>query len=431
MKRWIFEFIFAGAFWQGCTTYTTELEKVRMEFRTNQFDQALVSLDKSELGKQSRNRLLFLFEKAMILDRLGRRDESRQLLLSADRLIDALYTESVSKSAASFLYNDSVTDYAGEDFEKVAVHSLLALSFLDDQLLDSALVEARKINTKLHEINQNHDKHKNIYGDDAFARYLAGCIYEAKGEIDSAIIDYRKALEVYETVYQKNFGTLPPKSLVRSLYSLLKLRQRFSLAKKLTKTYPWLDQVKGSSKKKSGGTLVVIHELGHLAVKKEKSFSIFVGKQLVRFSFPIISPRNPGRFARTGIALNGIQIAADLVQNLDGIASQTLDDRRARLILKQGVRLALKSQVTQRAEKEFGSLGGLAANIYSAVTETADTRGWTLLPSAWYLTRYEVREGRHTLDIYSDGRKQTRDIEVKPGDFLFIRAKLAHHQPSI
>ena len=79
----------------------------------------------------------------MILDRLDEREQSRQEL-DADKLVDVLYTESISKQAASFLVNDSVTDYAGEDYEKVAIHTMLALSFIEDDDYSSARVEAKK-----------------------------------------------------------------------------------------------------------------------------------------------------------------------------------------------------------------------------------------------------------------------------------------------
>src|SRR5690606_6976497 len=103
---------------------------------------------------------------------------------------DELYTVSISRTAASFIVSESSTDYEGEDYERVAIHTQLALSFLGDKDLAAARVEARKINLKLEEINQKYDDHKNRYAEDAFARYLAGTIYEARGEIDDAIIDY-------------------------------------------------------------------------------------------------------------------------------------------------------------------------------------------------------------------------------------------------
>ena len=102
--------------------------------------------------------------------------------------------------------------------------------------MDKARVEARRINTRLNEINSQYKK-KNRYAEDAFGRYLAGLIYEARGEYDSAIVDYRKALQTYQGTYTKLFRTNAPKSLIQSLYSLYMKRRRTE-ARALKKTIP-------------------------------------------------------------------------------------------------------------------------------------------------------------------------------------------------
>ncbi len=73
----------------------------------------------------------------------------------------ALYTKSISKEALTYVYNDSAQEYPGEDFEKIAIHIMLALSFIEEGQLKSALVEARRINTRLAEINSQYDERKN------------------------------------------------------------------------------------------------------------------------------------------------------------------------------------------------------------------------------------------------------------------------------
>src|SRR5690606_17970339 len=122
------------------------------------------------------------------------------------------------KTALSFVYNDSATDYEGEDYEKVAIHTQLALSFIGDQDYSAARVQAKKINNKLAEINKNYDAdQKNRYAEDAFALYLAGVIWEAQGDYDDAIIDYRKALKLYEGSYATFVRAGVPDGLVEAL----------------------------------------------------------------------------------------------------------------------------------------------------------------------------------------------------------------------
>lgn len=406
----------------ACASYTDETREVVQAYRSGLYQEALVKLDQSDVKDQSRNELLFLLEKAMILDRLGQRQESRQLLFKADRLIDKLYTTSISKEAATYIYNESAQSYAGEDYEKVALHTMLAHSFIADQDYESARVEALKINSRLNEINGFYEQNKNRYKEDAYARYLAALIYEARGEDDSAIVDYRNALRVYEGDYAKFFRTGVPDQLPEALYRLLLKRGRKSEAQQLKDTY----KIQASAKEAESRDLaeiVVLHELGQISRKERAEFMWPIGGQIIRFSFPSIKTFTYP-FARTGVTLEGqASEAGELSQNLNLIAAETLEDRRVRTLVKSGARLLLKGQLTQRAEKEFGPLGGILGNLYGAITETADTRAWTLLPAAIVVTRLRVKAGDpHNLTIYNDGRVVgVKTVRLKPGEILLLR----------
>ncbi|TWW09228.1 hypothetical protein E3A20_16430 [Planctomyces bekefii] len=206
---------------QGCASYTEETRDIRQLYRGDQFQTALEKLDASTIKNEDKNRLLYRLEKAMILDRMGDFKKSRNLLIEADKIADELYTVSISRTAASFVMNDGAMDYSGEDYEKVAIHTQLALSFIGTNELESARVQAKKINNKLHEINQQYEKNKNRYSEDAFARFLSGLIFEARGELDDAIIDYGRALELYSSEYARFVVGGVPAALVSSYAQVL------------------------------------------------------------------------------------------------------------------------------------------------------------------------------------------------------------------
>jgi len=353
----------------------------------------------------------------MILQRMGQTEKSRALLIEADKLVDRLYTVSVSKTAASFVYNDSATDYAGEDYEKVAIHTMLALSFLGDKDLDSARVSARKINSKLNEIVGTYDGKKGRYTEDAFASYLAGLIYEAKGEWDSAIIDYSKALELYEGSYKIFIRGNVPESLVQSLYRLLVKRNRKDRASALEAKYPGALKSVISSKDDDYGDVVVIHEKGHIAIKVAEDTALPIGKQIVRISWPVIRRSGRAGFGDSGLTVeNGPQVTAENLQDMDAVAMVGLEDKKFRMVAKNAARLLAKGQITEQAYRNFGLAGGIAANVFSAVSETADTRSWTLLPASYNVSRVRLKPGMHTIRIKTNGR-QTRieKVEVKKG----------------
>lgn len=396
---------------------------MRSLYDSDQYTQALAKLESSPLKNEAKNRLLYRLEKAMILERMGEGGKGRGLLIEADKIGDELYTTSISRTALGFVVNDAATDYDGEDYERVAIHTMLALSYLHAKDLQSARVEARKISFKLEEINRNYQDNKNRYAEDGFARYLAAMIYEAKGEIDDAIIDYGKALTAYQGSFAP-FAAGPPAGMVQAYARLLIQRNRADKLAKLEKEFPRAVAEARATLKNDpdSGEVVIIHEVGHIATKTAQDFFFPFGKQVIRFSFPTIKKRNDGYIGQTGASVSGAYHSADSAEDLDSIARDTLEDRRLRMIAKSAARLIAKGQLTEQAYRNFGPLGGIAANIFSAVTETADTRSWTLLPASFYVTRMRLKAGMHTIEVKTDGRlSAVKSVDVKKGQIAFLR----------
>lgn len=410
----------------GCASYTEETREIRSLYRGESYKAALEKLEASSLKEESKNRLLYRLEKAMILDRLGEGAKARALLIEADKIADELYTTSITKTAASFVVNDSATDYEGEDYERVAIHLQLALSFLGDKDLKSARVEARKMNNVLEVINSKYEDHKNRYAEDAFSRYLSGTIYEALGEWDEAIIDYSKAIESYQGNFAPFVSGGVPDDLVEAYYRLLVKRGRTDRIAKIEKEFPKLTAATKAKLKEDEGTgeVVVVHELGHIATKSTQEFVLGVGKQVVRFSFPVIRKREGAYYGHTGATdeQSGKRYEGENASDLDSIAQFCLDDRRGRMVAKGMARLLAKGQLTEQAYKNFGVLGGIAANVYSVVTETADTRSWTLLPEKYMVTRFRLKPGKHTLKLETGGRTgKIETVEVEKGKVVILR----------
>lgn len=454
---------------QGCASYSDQTAKIRGFYEAHQYGKALSELEESPVKAEGKNRLLYQLEKAQILDRMGKLKDSRTALLRADKIADDLYTTSISHQLASFVVNDAATEYDGEDFEVVAIHIALALSFIEDKDLKGALVEARKINSKLKEINQRYDKNKNRYTEDAFARLLAGMIYEASGNIDSAIIDYKKSIKTYDELYQKLFGVGAPRSLIRAYYRALKRRGRSDQARRFLKSRG-IDAASLNLPPDGYGRVVVIHEVSTINRKVNSEHLMSWANKTMRFSFPQISPLagvGPSRFRTsstvrvgtdgkkvgTGVSVslggkpsqskkkttapqlvvlpNGVSAAgkrrvhhAELVQDMNTIAHHTLEDRRGRIFAKSVARLVVKDQLRQQANKEFGPVAGLLVGVAGFVSETGDTRSWGLLPAAYELSEIYLPPGRHDITIRQDGvSAQRQGVMVRAGRPVFIRAK--------
>lgn len=411
-----------------CATYTDEVRELRMDYVKGQYENSLEKLEKSSLKTSEKDRLLYHLEKSMILDRMDKLQKSRSSLFNASRTVDELYTTSISKTAASFVVSDSVTDYEGEDYEKVSIHTLLALSFLEEQKLKEARVEAKKINVRLKEITQDYNSKHDNYKEDAFARFLSGAIYESLENWDSAIIDYRKALEIYSSGKYSRFIDGPvPEALVFSLYGVALRRNRKDVIQALKKNYKKLLEKYDADLKRlpEGGSVFVFHETGQVEAKTEKTFVLPISEQIVRFSFPVIEKQDiDWANKQTGVSVNGTFHLASNVLNMNALAYQCLEDRRGRMILKSMARLLAKGQLTYQAKENFGPLAGLLVNIAGVVTESADTRSWSLLPQAFYVNRIRLEPGKHKLQIKTANKiQEILPLNIKANELKIFRSK--------
>ena len=364
------------------------MREVRGLYEVGHYEVALQKLQNSSVKEQNRNRLLYHLELAVIYDRLGSFKKSRREFFRAAQLAEELYTTSISKEAASYLVSADTTEYSGEDYEKIFIHTMLAMSYLSSNELQEALVEARRINLRLHAINREHGDAQNRYNEDAFARYLAAMIHEVDGNVDSAYIDYHKAWQLYRGEFRIFNDAYVPQQVAAALYRVGRRADR--------KVEPALREVLARLEQhgdKQRAEVAVIHQLGRIASKEAREFLFSLDKQVVRFSFPVVVARQVD-YGRSGVVLQtgGKErfIAAEQMLNLDQVAQVALEDRRARLTAKQITRLVVKGLLTDQVQRGFGALAGAAFNIYAAATETADTRSWSLLPSRIAVTRFAL-----------------------------------------
>ncbi|MDD4012451.1 MAG: hypothetical protein PHI83_09920, partial [Sphaerochaetaceae bacterium] len=93
--------------------------------------------------RSSQGDLVCCLDLGMLAYASGAYAEAAGSLETASRLIDSLYTISISQSLGTYLFNDNVRLYQGEDFESVYSNIFSALSYLKLEEPEDALVEIR------------------------------------------------------------------------------------------------------------------------------------------------------------------------------------------------------------------------------------------------------------------------------------------------
>ncbi len=430
-------FIIAG----GCATYYQKTLKFQNYIYDGKLEKAKALLDNDQKAKTGKNKLLYFLNNGWVSWMMNLNEESNKALAEADIIIED-QQRNYALEALSIISNPGIKPYKPEDFENVMVNYFKALNYLNIGQYDEALVECRKINIKLYELNDKYKDHKNRYSDDAFAHIIMGLIYDANKEYNDAFIAYRNAIEVYENIYEKNFNVNIPQQLkwdlLRTAYingfynELHEYEKKFNLKyeHKIFKggemVFFWqngLGPVKSEwsinfTKIDGEGGMVIFanDELGitfpfYIGDKSDEEKSAFAKLSFLRVAFPKYLERKTV-FDSAEITVNDTVYPLCLAEDINSIAFKTLHDRMIREMANSLLRLAAKKAM-EMAVREENEEAGTAVSIINALTEKADTRNWQTLPYEIYYTRIPLATGKNALNLitYSPDLSDTQTFE--------------------
>ncbi len=410
----------------ACQSYTQKSEEMRTLMRRGQYSKALEELDESDIATQDRNRVLYLMERGTLLYLSKEYELAAKEWRKASEVVDSLYTTSLSATAASFAVNDSYSDYQGELHEKVLLPTFAALAYLAQGNPQGARVEVRRLDEVMKLLETEGKKSDQPeYARDAFAHYLAALVYEAFGEWDSAIIEYRRGLDSLYSSTSWNDDKISASAFADPLCRLARLRNRKDIVEETRQDLSSKSACKGNQKGKGFAEIVVFYENGRSPIKEAQDIVLPIQGQVLRVSYPTytnLSYRSRG----ATITVNGNRAGrTKTIQDIGYLARKSLEARRVVDVIKMGARVLAKDQAARAAGRALGPLAGLAASIVGAVTETADTRGWTSLPDEIEVFRTVVPAGKKvSVDVTPDYGKPLRFTgTLKSGELKFLRLR--------
>ncbi|MDO3694250.1 hypothetical protein QVZ41_05225 [Wenyingzhuangia sp. chi5] len=415
----------------SCATYNELSAKYQHEVLNGEFDVAMKSIDNNKYLNKDRNELLYCLEKGKIAYLKGDYKLSNELLNKADLLIEDHKVNKVGE-VLGVLANPEKTTYKSEDFEKVAIHYYKAMNYIFLNLYDDALVEAKRINLQLQEINDSYPAgKKNRYTTDAFAMNLQGLLYETTGNLNDAFISYRNAVELYQQNDGTYFGVNIPKQLkqdlINSAHQLgfrdeeLRYSELFNLKYEpkandfkgevivfwesglvpyKSQTYFTFSALPGNN---NGFVSITNEELGltiPVPTSNSSNSSKFSDINVFNIAFPKYEDRIP-YFTSGKVILNNNSAKdyqLELVEDYKTIAFQTLKDRTVREIGKIALRVAAK-KISENIVRNQNENLGAVLGILNALNEKTDTRNWQTLPNKIYYTRIPLNKEENILKV--------------------------------
>ncbi len=421
----------------GCATYNEQITPYYKNVYSGNFKDAEKTLDGNSLIKKPRNRLLFLMEKGRISHLNGQYEASNRFFNEADQLLEQ-GLNSAGDVAVGVLVNSMSQTYKGEDFEKFMIHYYKALNYVYLNKTEDAIVEARRITLQAQQQGDKFNNKDNRYSNDAFSLTLQGMLYESAGDINNAFIAYRNAAEVYlKAPDQTWYGTTIPLTLQQDVIRTARLNRFQSEAEEFERKF---GITYDAEKPSEGGELVVFWENGLAPVKTQVDMFFSLIRQSngdlfftdagggivipfnyrgdrgrvnikavesLRIAYPKYVAQKP-YFASGYVNANGQQVNLVKTEDVNELAFKTLQQRAlqemgkilARQATKKIAEYAVREAATSNG-KTNGWLEGLGYGIqlYSALSEKADTRNWQTLPSYIAYARVPLQKGENQITI--------------------------------
>ena len=447
-------------FLAGCTTTrNSRFVEIDQAVQDGQYGQAVATVveDRDDLYSD-RDQVLFYLDSGMLYFYDRRYPEAIQQFHEAERLIEDLFTRSVSQAAATFLLNDNAQDYSGEDFEDIYLNVFKAVSFLQQEDVEGAFVEVRRINNKL---NLLEDKYQGLadqysrsedaavafevgesrFYNSALARYLSLLMYRSEGDYDGARIDWEEMQEAFAR--QANLYDFPmpfddtiiePTDQAR--LSVLSFTGEAPIKRAETLyvvTFPDRVEVVYAGEDEEG-SLVPEGWAGFYYPGVEGGYRF-------KFQLPRMEMRG-SEVERIRVVVNGSPVGElQLLENIERVAEDTFEIREPLIFLKTVTRTIVKGIIAERGKEEMqaagqnsGTMLGLAAGLIGSVatdvavdaSEQADLRVSRFFPAYAYVGEWEVPPGEATVEIeyYGSGgllRVENRGtVNLQPGDLNFV-----------
>lgn len=393
-------------------------------------DKLLASNKKSQSGK---NRILYLLDRGVLNHMLGNYSQSIEFFKEADILIED-YRKSIGNEALALLSNPMVKPYLPEDFEVVMINFYQSMNYISLGNWEDALVECRRANIKLNNLNDKYKDHKNRYQRDAFIYLLMGLIYDAQKDYNNAFIAYRNSYEIFEKDYTENFGIEVPdqlkKDILRTAYKTGFHNEVSFYEAKFQLTFDpknWDDGnlvffwLNGLGPVKSEWALTFTKQAGGAGwinfynEELNMNYPFFIDDlsnnqrsritdlSITHIAFPKYSSRPPVYHSATLMINDSTGQTLQLAENINEIAFKVLQDRMFRELGNSLLRVALKKTIENKVRKEDKNLGFLIG-LVNTVTEQADTRNWQTLPYSISYCRVSLPSGEHTLKLQTNSR---------------------------
>lgn len=370
---------------------------------------------------------VLILDRAMILQQLQNYKLSSRDLEVADKQIEVLdFSRKAIDDIGKYLFSDSTGPYKAPFYEKLLINTQNMLNYLQQQDLNGARIEARRLAVMQSFISDHEGEGASLIGPGS---YFAGFIFEKSGDPQEALRYYDEALQF------SDFKNLAP--VVRRLAAKGSYRTK--------RIQAILDASSGGGAEEAPTELLVVVNHGRVPAKIPKRIPIGLA---LTYASTFISPASAaqanqlaaqglvtwinypalekeGKLAIPQLLVDGQDQPIELGLSVDSEAVKAWDEARGALVASAITRMIARVVAGEVARKASG--GGTLGALLSLGTQAAlvandvpDTRSWATLPARIGIGRITLPPGKHDVQVVlgPDRRKQT--VEIAPGGYAVV-----------
>ena len=411
-KKYLLIYLILPLLW-SCASGSFAVVDVELERNNYAESVKLLEKKKKKLYKNG-DKILYYLDKGMLQHYARQYSESSKTLREGERAIEEAFTKSITQEISTYLINDNVRDYGGEDYEDIYINVFNALNYYHRGDREGALVEIRRMNNKLRYLSVKYDtaitglQRKALendtqippnpntpkqFSDSALARYLGMLFHRDAGQYDDARIDRDWLLAAYA-----NSPSIYANQIPESLSGEMEIPEGMA-------------------------RLNVIAFGGLSPIKQENVMRIPLPDfRWIKIALPEMVSRR-SEIYRIELELDdGQKFALELLEDMDAVAKETFKARQRLIYIKTILRATVKaasSSVMGAAAKETDGISSLvlglysiAAQAYAEVSEQADLRVSRYFPARAYVAGINLPPGRYSFSIkyYNRNGKEIASI---------------------
>ena len=408
----------------GCASHAIRLKDSREAYFSGQLDQAVALLKQTDAAPP-KERDCFLLDQAIVALAQGDPQQAERILRDTRDRFDYLEQKDLAESTVSWLTDDTRIAYAGEDYEKILIRAMLALSNLMQDGAD-AIPYCLQVEQKQREIIEQgvpdvEENPKLSYKQVALGAYLQGVLQEESHR------DYSEVERAFAKVVSWEPDFRP------GAVDLERARA-------------------GVHSSRGNGVVYIFTLVGRGPYKEEvaapaTSDALLIADRILSVVGdhtlpPTIAPVKVPQVVVPQNVIDAVAVDVDgqptgLTQTVTDVAGLALQQNEATFkhtIARAVVRRVIKKAAIYSAKDQLDVQNPLASFAFDAAgvvweaAEHADTRCWGLLPAQIQVLRVEMPGGQHQISLAAArhgrpiGPRASTLVEVVDGRNTYLLA---------